>query len=388
MKKKVKRMLMMATTAAMIEQFNKNNILILEELGYEVHVLGNFMEGNPISEERLTSFKEWIEEHHGKWFHYSAARQPIDIRNNVKAYIRAVELINTYRYEFIHCHTPIGSVIARLAAYKTNTRVIYTAHGFHFFKGAPLKNWLLYYPVEWGCSWITDILITLNKEDYERSKKYFHAKKIVYIPGIGIETKKFITNDVEKEKKCKELDISKDNFILLSVGELQKRKNYGIVIKALGEIQNRNITYLIAGKGYLQEKYKKEIIKYNLEDNIKLLGYRTDISDLCEIADCFIHVAFHEGASVAVLEAMASKLPVIASNVRGVRDLIDMNMGGLHIKPKSLHEIKVSIEKMYRDESFRKKCGQYNYNMVEKYDVKNINKIMRNIYENVIWEGV
>ena len=211
------KMLMLATTAAMIEQFNKDNILILENMGYEIHVAGNWNAGNPISSERLAEFKAWLQEHHGKWFQISATRKPTDFINNIKAYEEVVSLINRYNYKFIHCHTPIGSIIGRIAAQKTKTKIIYTAHGFHFFKGAPLKNWLMYFPVEWICSWITDVLITINKEDYERAKRFLHAKKTKYIPGVGVNIEKFATCNVDKKEKCRLLEIQDDKYILLSV---------------------------------------------------------------------------------------------------------------------------------------------------------------------------
>lgn len=380
----MKKMLMLATTAAMIEQFNKDNILILEEMGYEVHVAGNWNVGNPISDERLDEFKVWLDKHHGKWFQISATRKPNDLRNNFKAYQEVISLINKHQYEFIHCHTPIGSVIGRIAAKRTKTKIIYTAHGFHFFKGAPLKNWLLYFPVEWICSWMTDVIITINKEDYGRAKKHFHAKKTEYIPGVGVDVEKFADCYVDKKKKCKDLGIPDDKFILLSVGELQERKNYRVVIDALGKMRNYNVFYLIAGQGILKEEYEQLIRSYELEENIILLGYRTDIDELCKIADCFVHTAFHEGVSVAVLEAMAGGLSVIASNVRGVKDLIDMNKGGLYIEPKSIEEIKRSIERMYQDRDFRERCGQYNYNAVRKYNIGNIDKLMKHIYQSVV----
>lgn len=380
----MKRMLMLATTAAMIEQFNKNNILILESMGYEVHAIGNWLEGNPISDERLEEFKVWLSEHHGKWFHMSATRKPTDIKNNLNALKQVISLINEYHYDFIHCHTPIGSIIGRLAAFKTHTKIIYTAHGFHFFKGAPLKNWLLYYPAEWICSWMTDILITINKEDYERAKKHLHAKRVEYIPGVGVDVEKFATCYVDKKEKCKELGIPDDKFIILSVGELQERKNHRLVIDALVKMQNKDIFYLIAGQGTLWEDYENIIKSYGMENNIKLLGYRSDIDELCSISDCFVHTAFHEGLSVALLEAMASGLPVVGSDVRGVRDLVECKRGGLLIKPKSIEELKIAIEKMHNDKTFRQKCGQYNVDVVKKYYFKNIDKIMENVYQNII----
>lgn len=377
---KVKKVLMLATTAAMIEQFNKNNILILESMGCEVHVIGNWLEGNPISNEQLEQFKVWLTWHHGKWFHMPATRKPTDVKNNAAALKQVIRLIDEYHYDFIHCHTPIGSIIGRLAALKTHTRIIYTAHGFHFFKGAPLKNWLLYYPAEWICSWMTDVLITINKEDYERAKKHLHAKHVEYIPGVGVDVEKYAACYVDKKEKCKELGIPDNKFILLSVGELQERKNQRIVIDTLGRMQNKNIYYLIAGQGALKKEYKHLIKSYNMQENIKLLDYRTDIDELCEIADCFIHTAFHEGLSVALLEAMASGLPVIGSDVRGVRDLVEHGKGGICVNPKSVDEVKNAIQKMYYNKSFRDSCGYFNMKEVKQYCIKNVDKIMQKNY--------
>lgn len=380
----LKKVLMLATTAAMIEQFNKDNILILEEMGYEIHAAGNWLEGNPISKERLEEFKDWLGAHHGKWFHITATRRPTDMKNNGKAYRDVVGLIKKYRYDFIHCHTPIGSIIGRFAAKQTHTRIIYTAHGFHFFKGAPLKNWLLYYPAEWICSWMTDLLITINKEDYERAKKHLHAKKTKYIPGVGIDVKKFADCYVNKKAKCYELGIPCDKFILLSVGELQKRKNHKVIIDVLGKIRNPNIYCLIAGQGMLQEEYEQTIRKYELQEHIKLLGYRRDIDELCEIADCFIHTAYHEGLSVALLEAMASGLPIIGSDVRGINDLVENNKGGICINPQSIDEVQKAIQRMYQDKEFREECGRYNFEAVKKYCIEKIEEIMDKEYKTFV----
>lgn len=376
-------MLMLATTAAMIEQFNKNNILILESLGYEVHVAGNWKEGNPISEERLDEFKGWLSEHHGKWFHIPSARKPTDIKNNGKALKQIVDMIHEYEYEFIHCHTPIGSVIGRLAALKTHTKIIYTAHGFHFFKGAPLKNWLLYYPAEWICSWMTDILITINKEDYARAKKHLHAKRVEYIPGVGVDVEKFASCKVDKKEKCKELGIPDDKFILLSVGELQTHKNQKLVLEALGEIRNLDIYYLVVGQGVLRGEYENKVEQYGLEKNIKLLGYRKDVNELCKIADCFVHPSFREGLGIAPLEAMACGLPLISSYIGGMKDYTIDGKSGCCINPKSKKDMIVAISKMFQNKDFRTQCGRNNQAMVKEFDLKISKQTMQKVYSEI-----
>lgn len=375
---------MLATTAAMIEQFNKNNILILEEMGFEIHVVGNWEQGNPVSDKRLNEFKIWLGKHHGKWFHVNSVRNPFDIKNNLFAYWKVVDLIKRNKYEFIHCHTPIGSVIGRIAAYFTQTKIIYTAHGFHFFKGAPLKNWILYYPIEWICSWMTDVLITINREDFTRAKKWLHAKRIKYVPGVGVDVEKFASCLVNKEKKCRELGISKNQFILLSVGELQENKNQSVVIEALNRLKAQDICYLIVGKGHLEKVYEKRIEECNLSNNVKLLGFREDVNELYAIADCFIHPSFREGLPVAMMEAMASGLPILGSEIRGNVDLLDDGVGGFYINNFSDADVAEKINQMKKHTDTILDMGVFNQNKIKKYDSKKIIALQKEIYSNIV----
>lgn len=382
----MKTVLMLATTAAMIEQFNKDNILILEEMGYEVHVAGNFQVGNPISEKRLEAFKEWIVEHHGKWFHIPATRKPTDMKHNVDAYIKVIHLIQEYHYEFIHCHTPIGSVIGRLAAHKTHTKIIYTAHGFHFFKGAPLINWILYYPVERFLSRWTDMLILINKEDFNRAKKSFHAKRTEYIPGVGVDTEKYRQNTLNSETrrmKREELGVNEDEVLILSVGELIKRKNHMVAIEAISKHHSRKIKYAICGKGILEEVYRSRIKEMGLENKVLLLGFREDICELCNAADIYLFPSKQEGLSLALMEAMAAGLPIVASNIRGNADLIDKE-GGYLVKCDDVNQYVNAIEKIAENPGKQVSMGTHNLESVEKYNIKLIREIMKKRYLDVL----
>jgi len=375
---------MLATTAAMIEQFNKNNILILEELGYEVHAAGNWLEGNPISEERLEAFKLWLSEHHGKWFQIPSTRKPTDIKSNYAAYKRVLELIHKYRYEFIHCHTPIGAVIGRTAAHFTHTRIVYTAHGFHFYDGAPLKNWLFYYPVEKFLSRWTDVLITINNEDYRRAKEKFHMKRLEKIPGVGVDLDRYGCIGITKEEKRKELGISEDTVVLLSVGELIERKNHGVVIKAIAKLKEQSsvtVEYLIAGKGVLEEGYRKLISELGLEDEVKLIGFRDDISELCEASDIFLLPSLQEGLSVALMEAMASGLPCIVSDIRGNSDLITDGGGGFCIDYRDVNEWAEKIALLASDKKMQKEMAEVNRKRIKGYSIEKIGELIQtNIY--------
>lgn len=376
----MKKMLMLATTAAMIEQFNKNNMLILEEMGYEVHVAGNWKEGNPISDERLAKFKEWIEEHHGKYFHIPSTRKPTDLKNNINAYKTVLKLIQENKYEFIHCHTPIGSVIGRLAAHKTKTKIIYTAHGFHFYKGAPLINWLVYYPVERFLSRWTDMLITINKEDYNRAKRCFHAKRTEYIPGVGIDTEKFGESNQKKEELRRTLNIGENELIFISVGEVNSNKNHELVIRALAKISNPDIKYYICGRGPLEEQLRLLSKELKIEKQVYILGYQENVKEYLKCADVFVFPSKREGLGLAALEAMASGLPLIGSDIHGIKDYLKNEINGCCINPDSVETMCVAINKMVRDEEFRRKCGINNLETVKKFDVKESNAAMKKLY--------
>ena len=373
MKMNNKRMLMLATTAAMIEQFNKNNILLLESMGYEVHVAGNFLEGNPISDERLEAFKIWLIEHHGKWFHIPSTRRPLDFSENGKAIKRIIELINTYHYDFIHCHTPIGSVIGRIAAHRTRTKIIYTAHGFHFYDGAPIKNWLLYYPVEKFLSKYTDVLITINKEDYKRAKEHFQAKKIYYVPGVGIDTKKFSPSKVGRERIRAELGLDNKDIMLLSVGELNENKNHISVIHA---IKGMKLIYVVVGKGG-----KREELEISARENgvdLRLTGFRNDVADFYNAADVYVLPSIREGLNVSLMEAMASGLAVACSRIRGNIDLIDDR--DVLFSPLNIDEIKDAINTAIKK---KEELSLKNLKQIRLLDLQNIEGQISDIYEEI-----
>ncbi len=262
-----------------------------------------------------------------KTFEIPFERSPYSTKN-IRAYRALKKVLEAERYDIIHCHTPMGGVLTRLAAKKSRkhgTRVFYTAHGFHFYKGAPLKNWLLYYPIEWILAHWTDVLITINKEDYTRAKRHMHAKQVKYVPGVGIDLKKFAPNRLlqeEKDRLRESIGVGKDDKLLLSVGELICRKNHESVIRTLVKLDVPKLKYRICGCGELESYLQNLIEELHLTDRVQLLGYRNDISEICECADLFVFPSFQEGLPVALMEAIASKIPVICSDIRGNTDFV------------------------------------------------------------------
>ena len=384
-KRTKKKVLMLASVASMIDQFNMSNIDILLKIGYDVDVACNFGYGSTCSDEKIVELKAKLKEKGIRCFQIDFTRSVMNLFQDGKAYKQVRKLVENNKYDLIHCHSPIGGVIGRIVAHETNTKVIYTAHGFHFYEGGPKKNWFIYYPIEKALSKWTDVLITINKEDYNRAKKKFFAKETRYIPGVGVDVEKFemgLKNKQQNKKiKRAELGVSDNDFVLLSVGELQDRKNQRVVIEALHMLNNPNIYYWAVGKGELFPEYLEMIKKYGLEKNVFLLGFRTDIMELCNAADCFVHPSVREGLGIAPLEAMAGGLPLISSYVNGIKDYTENEVSGCCIiDPLSVTEMKKAIEKMYQDVEFRNRCGINNLETVKKFDIKNTNNIMQNIY--------
>ena len=363
----MKKALMTASVPSMIGQFNMNNIQILQELGYEVHVACNFYDGSVWTKERTRQFIKELKRKKIRYHQIGFPRSPLDIRGVVTSFQQLKRLTEKEEFDLMHCHTPVASVISRAVAHEKKIRVIYTAHGFHFYTGAPLKNWLIYFPIEWVCSWWTDTLITINKEDYARAGKLMHARRVTYIPGVGIDLKKFSPNVFLKSETAlirRKLGVSDHEKILLSVGELSPRKNHESVIRAIAKLNHPNIKYFICGTGALQEHLQKLIDELGMSEKVKLLGYRADISELCCCADLFVLPSVQEGLPVALMEAVASKIPVICSRIRGNTDLIKSDA---LFEARDVDGISEKIiEYLFSDKS---KEVEHNYQILKKYDM-------------------
>ena len=305
--------------------------------------------------------------------------------SNLRAYKELKHVIDEGEYDIIHCHTPVGAMLTRLAAKqarKQGTKVFYTAHGFHFYKGAPAINWILYYPVEKWLSRYTDVLITINKEDYERAKT-FKAGKVCYVPGVGIDLKKFNAGYVNKEQKRKEIGVSADDFVLLSVGELIPRKNHEVVIRALSALKQldklNHIEYVICGRGSYEADLKKLAEGLDVADHVHFLGYRNDISEICNCADLFVFMSHQEGLPVALMEAMACGLPAVCSNIRGNTDLIEDGVTGL-LANNTPEEVAQSISKMKSDTALRNRVASAALQKIKQFDLSSVEDEMSKIY--------
>lgn len=369
------RALMTATVPSMIGQFNMNNINILIELGYEVDVASNFNDYSVWSDEKITLLKDTLNELNVHMYQVDFERSMFKIGNHIKSYKQMKKLMNERQYDLVHTHTPISSLITRIAFKHSEIfnkcRMIYTAHGFHFFKGNnPLKNFLFRNIERHGAKY-TDTLITINKEDHAAAKKFKLRKNgtVEYVPGVGIDIDKINSIQGNKEELCKELNIPIDSILLLSVGELNDNKNHKVVIECLPELP-KNVHYLICGVGPLKKQHEELAKKLDVSDRLHLLGYRNDVIRIMKSCDVFIFPSKREGLSVALMEAMACGLPCIASKIRGNEDLIVESYDGYLVnlnKKEWLLKIKYAI-----------KLKRQNDKNMDKYSMKLISEKLKN----------
>lgn len=280
-------------------------------------------------------------------YQINCSRSPFS-KGNLEAIKELKKIISDNKYGIVHCHTPVAGACTRIACKgfrKNGLKVFYTAHGFHFYKGAPLINWLIYYPIEKYCSKFTDILITINHEDESLAKKRMKAKKVEYVPGVGIDVDKFANAVVDRAEKRHELGIPEDAILILSVGELNKNKNHQIVIRALAELNDKNVHYMIAGEGFLYDHLIDLAKKLNVSDQVHLLGYQDDVAQLYKSADIYILPSKREGLNVSLMEAKSAGLSLICGNIRGNIDIANPKHSDIIIEIGSAIEAKNAIIK-------------------------------------------
>lgn len=313
-------------------------------------------------------------------------RNPLSIKN-FDAYMKLKRLIKEENYELIHTHTPVASACVRLACRGLKSvKVFYTAHGFHFYKGSPLKNWLIYYPIEKWLSRYTDCLITINREDYNTAIDHkFRAGRIELVNGVGIDLTKFKPQDKNtKEKLRKEYGFSNQDFILVYVGELSYRKHQDLLISVVQQLKDiiPNIKLLLVGDGPFYDQYKKQIVDAGVVDNVKLLGYKKDIPNLMVLSDLAVSSSRREGLPVNIMEAMAVGLPLVVTDCRGNRDLVKNNENGFVVPLDDVDIFVESIVRIYNSDFLKKSFRSKNLDLINDYSQILIADKLRDVYLN------
>ena len=312
-------------------------------------------------------------------------RNVFDIRNNLIAYRNLKRFLQDHPdIKIIHCNTPIGGIMGRICGHWAGAKVIYMAHGFHFYKGAPLINRTIFKLIEKVLARYTDVLITINKEDYEVAQNFRLKKdgKVVHVSGVGIDLNSFKNIEVDIIKKKIELNLSVDTTLGIVVGDLNANKNVSTLIKALPLIP-ASFHLLICGKGPLEDDLKKLSYRLGVRDRVHFLGFRSDIKELLFISDMFLFASKREGLPRSIMEAMCCGLPCVVSDIRGNRDLIINNRGGILVAPSDYIGYADAINTIIQDKALAKQMGNHNKEFVKSFSLENVKKELATVYRYI-----
>lgn len=377
----MKKALIITTISGFLAQFELNDVQILQEMGYEVHYASNFR--NPVYE-----FDEQMLIDRGiKLHHIDIQKSPLKMRANYKAYKQLRRIVKKEQVDLVHCHNPIGAVVARWAAFRSSMHpfVIYTAHGFHFFSGAPKINWFLYYSVERFMARFTNAIVTINQEDYHRASR-FHLRQpslVEQIPGVGVDLQRFACrNEKNMEARC---GVPEAAFHIVTAAELNVNKNQRVIIEAIHRLPYTDIYYSICGKGAKQEELQQLIKKYQMQDRIRLLGYRNDMEEILQGADCFAFPSQREGLGIAAIEALACGVPLVASKNRGTSEYVKEGVNGIFCDANDADSFAKAIEKLYLDSSYRQQLAGQCRATAQAFGKEKTMAKMRQVYKKADW---
>lgn len=366
--KENKKILFAANLESFFTKFLIPQLKYFKEKGYEVHV--------------ATKLENLSIPYCDKKYDVDFARG-FNLKQNINSYKQMKKIFNENHYDIVSCHTPFGGAITRLA-YKNckvkDTKMVYMAHGFHFYKGAPILNWLLFYTAEKYLAKYTDELITMNLEDYERAKSKFKTN-VHYVKGIGLDSSKFDFKFTQKDKLelRKSLGLKKDDFVMIYPAEINKNKNQIWLINTLKPLleKNKHFKVLLPGRDSLNGECQKIVEKYKLEKQILFLGFRNDIPKLLKISDLSISASLREGLPVNILEAVYCGLPIVVTNCRGNRDLIKHGKNGFIIK-------KNDSEDFCKKVLFYSKQNKEKFKSLQEYDEKLIKDFLLDVVQKDI----
>lgn len=373
----MKKALIVTALARFIKSFLSNDIITLQTMGYEIHCAANIYHAG--SECMPQYFKEMHVIFHQIDF---SSRKPLS-SETMKAYQEMAALLKREAFDIIHCHTPIAGAITRFAAEKQHRKgsvVLYTAHGFYFHRQSSRKRWAVFYTIEDIMSRYCDAIITINREDFKNAQK-MHCDKVFYIPGVGVDTKRFQNVSINRMDYRKKLGIREDQFLILAVGELSQRKNHQIIVKAMAKAKIINAVFMICGNAMTEANTKAELeqLADKFGVDLRLMGLRDDIPEICKCADIGVLPSTREGLGLSGIEMLAAGIPVVASYVHGIADYMADNVNGYLCNPYDAEAFAKAIQKLANPDvrkSMKANCEQ----AAEPFDVRYAKKAMQNIY--------
>ena len=372
------KILYTASVLSHICQFHLPVMEMLQKEGHEIHVAAknNLAEKNGL---QLEFTDRYIE--------IPIQRSPKD-RRNIEAYKKLKKLFQEEYYDVVICNTPVAGVLTRMAAKETRKRgttVIYMAHGFHFYKGAPKKYWLIYPIQRYFANRRTDILITINKEDFQRAKKDFCCT-VKHIYGVGVRTDRYHPAEFEQQMQMRRnVGVEESDFVIICSKELMFDNNQKTLFRAVALIKNKvpNMKVLIAGNGPDEEMLRKLAVELKIDDIVRFLGYRTDLEKVVPMANLVVSCSYREGMPLNIIEAMLCARPIIASHNRGHNELIEEGKTGYLYDMLDEKMLADYIMKIVQNPKKAIEFGKRAYEKVQNYTSDEVVKQMKKIINDL-----
>lgn len=377
-----KKALIITALTGFVRAFLLQDIKMLQELGYEVHCGANGIGDDDTVSMNVEYFKNLGADFHQIDF---SSNNPFS-KSTLKAYKQVASLLKEQHFDLIAVHTPIPGVVVRMAARKyrkKGTKVIYTTHGFYFHEKGSKKQNILYRTVETFMSRFSDAIVTINNEDFTAAKK-MHSPLVYHINGVGVDTKKYILDNFDRTAYRKELGISENQTVLLSVGEISYRKNYQVVIRAMSKLKDNNLVYLICGKGLVGDGITKELkqLAKDLDVKVMFLGYRKDIPQIIACSDIGVIPSNREGLGLAGIEMLSGGIPVVGSSVQGIKDYVIPENTGYLADPFDHNSFAEGISKLL-DTTVREQMKNNCINKAKSFDREISGNQLMNIYKEI-----
>ena len=376
-----RKVLFIATVYSHLASFHIPFMEMLQGMGYEVHAAACSSSGR----------REEVEKIGVTCWEIPFARSPYSPAN-LQAFLRLRDLLKEHHFDLIHVHTPVAAFLGRYLAKKTNQgSVLYTAHGFHFYEGAPLRHWLLYYSAEKLAVKWTDGLIVMNQEDFEAAQKrlgFREGHNLFFVHGVGVPVidYSYVNRDVQRTPSVRsELGINSEDVVVACIGELNPNKNQSLLLDAWKRVTDKrsNVHLLIIGDGAYRQKLERQNFEQNIR-NVHLLGYRNDVPYILQETDILAHVSKREGLPKVILEAMAASKPIVATGVRGNRDLIEHGRNGFLVPLGDVGELESALLRLIDNEELRKSFGLKSSEKIRDYSLDNVLLEMKEIYSRFL----
>lgn len=378
--------LMVAAKANMIQQFNLRNIELLQQIGYTVHVATDFIDFGSMDRDEDIKLIAYLHSHGVIMHQVDFGRGMGQFIANLKSIGQLNHVVSDTKFDFMHVHSPIGAALGRVVAIIRKIPVMYTAHGFHFFKGSPLKNWLVF-PIEWILSFSTKWLITINHQDFALAKNALHAEKVTYLPGVGVPVRDdfLISKDVRqaiRQQYRSEFNLDEDVLAISTIGELSGRKNQQLVLRALAKVKDVvNFKYFIIGVGDKYAELSNLADLLGISEKVEFLGYRTDLRELHYMSDLNVFPSLREGLGLAGLEAISDGDYLLGANNNGIRDYMLSSDFALGFNPKDVADLATKIVQFYDDKKVPS-IERYKEKLLE-FDSQNVDRIMDQNYREM-----